>query len=265
MEPCPRPDVRRTTPCCWCRSAGRRSPTTSSRSSRTSPAAGASRASGSRRSASTTSCSAAGRRSTTRTARCSPPSARTSPAHGIDLPVYWGNRNWDPYLADAVTADARRRRHAGRVLPDLRLLVVLLVPAVPREPRRAARGRAARRGSTGCGLLQPPRLHRAGRRRDPRRAGRLPTTSATAPTWSSSPTRSRSTMNERSGPRGGAYLGQHRAAAAYVAERVAEVPAAGTTTAWCSAPAPGRRTCRGSSPTSTTTSRSSPRTARPRS
>ncbi len=23
-------------------------------------------------------------------------------AHGVDLPVYWGNRNWDPYLADAV-------------------------------------------------------------------------------------------------------------------------------------------------------------------
>src|SRR3954447_21534724 len=22
--------------------------------------------------------------------------------HGIDLPVYWGNRNWDPFLADAV-------------------------------------------------------------------------------------------------------------------------------------------------------------------
>ncbi|MBW8484745.1 ferrochelatase [Actinomadura parmotrematis] len=23
-------------------------------------------------------------------------------AHGIDLPVYWGNRNWEPYLADTV-------------------------------------------------------------------------------------------------------------------------------------------------------------------
>ena len=31
---------------------------------------------------------------------------------GIDLPVYWGNRNWDPYLADAVQAaydDGHRR------------------------------------------------------------------------------------------------------------------------------------------------------------
>jgi ferrochelatase len=24
------------------------------------------------------------------------------PRQGIDLPVYWGNRNWDPYLADAL-------------------------------------------------------------------------------------------------------------------------------------------------------------------
>ena len=23
-------------------------------------------------------------------------------AHGVDLPVYWGNRNWTPYLADTV-------------------------------------------------------------------------------------------------------------------------------------------------------------------
>ena len=28
---------------------------------------------------------------------------------GIDLPVYWGNRNWDPYLADAL----RRMREDG--------------------------------------------------------------------------------------------------------------------------------------------------------
>lgn len=28
-------------------------------------------------------------------------------AHGVDLPVYWGNRNWDPYLDDVVTQMAR--------------------------------------------------------------------------------------------------------------------------------------------------------------
>jgi ferrochelatase len=30
-------------------------------------------------------------------------------AHGLELPLYWGNRNWDPYLADTV----RAMRHAG--------------------------------------------------------------------------------------------------------------------------------------------------------
>ncbi|AZS84659.1 ferrochelatase [Streptomyces griseoviridis] len=32
--------------------------------------------------------------------------------HGLDLPVYWGNRNWAPYLTDTLremTADGRRR------------------------------------------------------------------------------------------------------------------------------------------------------------
>ncbi|WP_460798751.1 ferrochelatase [Nocardioides pacificus] len=32
--------------------------------------------------------------------------------HGVDLPVYWGNRNWDPYLTDALrqmAADGHRR------------------------------------------------------------------------------------------------------------------------------------------------------------
>ncbi|GAA1853916.1 ferrochelatase [Actinomadura bangladeshensis] len=36
-------------------------------------------------------------------------------AHGLDLPVYWGNRNWTPYLADTVRqmkADGVRRAAA---------------------------------------------------------------------------------------------------------------------------------------------------------
>jgi ferrochelatase len=36
-------------------------------------------------------------------------------AHGLDLPVYWGNRNWTPYLADTVRqmkADGIRRAAA---------------------------------------------------------------------------------------------------------------------------------------------------------
>ncbi|MFI0350491.1 ferrochelatase [Actinomadura sp. 9N407] len=36
-------------------------------------------------------------------------------AHGLDLPVYWGNRNWDPYLPDTLrrmTADGVRHAAA---------------------------------------------------------------------------------------------------------------------------------------------------------
>ena len=37
-------------------------------------------------------------------------------ARGLDLPVYWGNRNWEPYLADAV--------HEAAYAGDTRLLAV---------------------------------------------------------------------------------------------------------------------------------------------
>ena len=75
-------------------------------------------------------------------------------ARGIDLPVYWGNRNWAPYLEEAVqdaaaagAPDAAGDRHE-------RVQLVLQLPAVPRGPRaRARRDRpaAARSRSTRCG------------------------------------------------------------------------------------------------------------------
>jgi protoporphyrin/coproporphyrin ferrochelatase len=34
-------------------------------------------------------------------------------ANGVDLPVYWGNRNWDPMLADTVAAMAADGRRAA--------------------------------------------------------------------------------------------------------------------------------------------------------
>jgi protoporphyrin/coproporphyrin ferrochelatase len=34
-------------------------------------------------------------------------------ANGVDLPVYWGNRNWDPLLADTVAAMAADGRQAA--------------------------------------------------------------------------------------------------------------------------------------------------------
>ena len=85
-------------------------------------------------------------------------------AHGIDLPVYWGNRNWDPYLTDAVAemqADGVRRvacfatsayssySSCRQYREDLAAAAVDGRPAAGQDPA----------------LLQPPRLPRAGRRR----------------------------------------------------------------------------------------------------
>lgn len=64
------------------------------------------------RSVRTTSTSAVSRQSTPRTARWSSAMERELAKHGIDLPVYFGNRNWHPMLADtlrAMLADGRRR------------------------------------------------------------------------------------------------------------------------------------------------------------
>ncbi|GAB3109468.1 ferrochelatase [Streptomyces calidiresistens] len=37
-------------------------------------------------------------------------------AHGLDLPVYWGNRNWDPYLTDTLREMVREGRRRILVL-----------------------------------------------------------------------------------------------------------------------------------------------------
>ncbi len=125
--------------------------------------------------------------------------------HGVDLPVYWGNRNWRPYLADTLrqmTADGVRRaaafvtsaysdannlipllklgavpaRDAGadggrraprdRVLRHERVLLVLRLPPVPRGPVRVVAG-PRRPPAPSAALLQPPRLRRPGHRRGP--------------------------------------------------------------------------------------------------
>src|ERR1700761_2546365 len=41
------------------------------------------------------------------------------PAAGLDLPIYWGNRNWDPYLTETVaTMAAAGVRHAVSFVPS---------------------------------------------------------------------------------------------------------------------------------------------------
>ena len=73
-------------------------------------------------------------------------------AGGVDLPVYWGNRNWDPYLRDAL----EQMRADG-----ITRAAVLVTSAYSsysgcrqyRENLAGGRGRGARThpSSTGCG------------------------------------------------------------------------------------------------------------------
>ncbi len=64
--------------------------------------AGASRMSGSSRWPSTTGTSAASRPINEQNRTLIAALRAELSAHGIELPVYWGNRNWKPYVADAV-------------------------------------------------------------------------------------------------------------------------------------------------------------------
>ena len=91
----------------------------------------------------------------------------------LELPLYWGNRNWHPYLTDTLADHARRRGHAARWRSS---------PARTGRTRRAgstwttstgpgprsARGRRARQDPA---LPRPPRVRAAARRRRPGRAG----------------------------------------------------------------------------------------------
>ncbi len=53
-------------------------------------------------------------------------------ARGIDLPVLWGNRNWEPFIADAVSEAKRARFPQTHRHRHERLQLVLELPAVPR-------------------------------------------------------------------------------------------------------------------------------------
>ena len=54
---------------------------------------------------------------------------------GLDLPIYWGNRNWAPYLTDTLREMAADGIRRAVVIVTGRLPVVLRLPAVPGEPR----------------------------------------------------------------------------------------------------------------------------------
>jgi len=70
-------------------------------------------------------------------------------ARGIALPVLWGNRNWDPYLADAL----REAHAAGRRDHDRQGAPVLRSPGLRGAVRRggARRARPPARARAGAG------------------------------------------------------------------------------------------------------------------
>jgi ferrochelatase len=146
-------------------------------------------------------------------------------ANGVDLPVYWGNRNWDPYLADALRemqADGVRRAlclvtsayssYSG--CRQYREDLADAVAAVERESADTPRLDRTRAyfnhpgfvepmvDATLAGLAQLPD--------DVRRDAHLVFVTHSIPT----------SMNEASGPGGGAYVAQHRSVATEIVERV---------------------------------------------
>jgi protoporphyrin/coproporphyrin ferrochelatase len=137
--------------------------------------------------------------------------------HGIDLPVYWGNRNWDPYLADTVaemTQDGVTRAacfvtSAYSSYSSCRQYREDLAAASVEGGPRLEKLRLYHHHP---GFLEPvvDRVVEAVEARD---EPRLVFVTHSIP----------DAMNDGSGPEGGAYLAQHRDAAAYVAHRVALV------------------------------------------
>jgi ferrochelatase len=142
--------------------------------------------------------------------------------HGVDLPVYWGNRNWDPYLtdtvarmaADGVTRAAAFTTSAYSSYSSCRQYRENLYDAVAGVPR-APRIDKLRNYYNHPGFTEPvadgvlAALHDLPE--ELRAQARLVFVTHSIPL----------AMNDTSGPSGGAYLAQHRDIASVVADRVA--------------------------------------------
>jgi ferrochelatase len=144
-------------------------------------------------------------------------------ANGVKIPVYWGNRNWAPYLRDAfaqMKADGISRvavlltsayssysgcRQYREDLAD----AAADVPGAPHVDRLRAYFNHP-------GFVEPmvdaTLAALADLPEEARRGGHLAFVTHSIPL----------AMNDSSGPRGGAYVAQHRVVAAEIVERVRE-------------------------------------------
>ncbi|MCW2772281.1 MAG: Ferrochelatase [Nocardioides sp.] len=145
---------------------------------------------------------------------------------GIDLPVYWGNRNWDPYLtdtlrqmaADGVTRAACFVTSAYSSYSSCRQYRENLFDAVDALPDSAAEGAPRldklRHYFNHPGFVEPmvdaTLAALADLPEDARESAHLAFVTHSIP----------ETMNEGSGPEGGAYVDQHRSVADEIVERV---------------------------------------------
>ena len=173
--------------------------------------------------------------------------------HGPPLPVYWGNRNWHPLLADTLRqmADDGVRRALAFVTSAYGSYSGCRQYLDDIARARAEVGERAPEVDKLPALLQPPRLHRAAGRE---RGGRLRPGPAGAP--GGGPARlHRPQHPARAGRRPATTRPQLRETAALVAFPLGRprVDASSTRAAAV------RRASRGSSPTSSTTCARSPR------
>jgi protoporphyrin/coproporphyrin ferrochelatase len=140
--------------------------------------------------------------------------------HDIDVPVYWGNRNWEPYLGDTVA----RMKAEGVTRAACFVTSAYASYSSCRQYRENLASAVAQAGEGGPrldrlrsyynhpGFLEPV-VDVVAEAVGERPGARLVFVTHSIP----------ASMNDASGPRGGAYLAQHRTAAAYVADRVATV------------------------------------------
>jgi ferrochelatase len=140
--------------------------------------------------------------------------------HDVDVPVYWGNRNWDPYLtdtvatmaADGVTRAACFVTSAYSSYSSCRQYREDLATAAGHAGDGAPRLERLRSYYNHPGFLDPV-VDAVTAAVAERPDARLVFVTHSIP----------DAMNAGSGPQGGAYLAQHRNATAYVADRVATV------------------------------------------
>ena len=88
-------------------------------------------------------------------------------AHGIDLPIYFGNRNWHPFLADTLREHGSRRRRAARSRSSPSAFSSYSGCRQYREDIHARAGGGRRRRARGADSCAPSTTTPASSRRTP--------------------------------------------------------------------------------------------------